>query len=102
MLRVSIMYQNTPEARFEWDYYLNKHMTMLREMLGPAGLVRAEVDKGLGSAQPGAPAPFVATCHMYFNSMEDMQTCMARGADMMADLPNFTDIQPQVQVSEVV
>ena len=102
MIRVSVMYPNTPTAKFDWHYYLDKHMVMVHQMLDPAGLVRAEVAKGIGSAQPGAPAPFVATCHMYFNSMEDMQRCMARGADMMADLPNFTDVQPQVQISEVV
>jgi uncharacterized protein (TIGR02118 family) len=77
-------------------------MVMVHRVLDPAGLVRAEVDKGIGSTLPGVPFPFVATCHMYFNSMEDMQRCMARGADMMGDLPNFTDVQPQVQISEIV
>ena len=102
MIRVSVMYPNAPSAKFDWNYYVDKHMVMVHRLLDPAGLVRAEVDKGIGSAQPGAPAPFLAICHMYFNNMEDMQKCMVRGSDMMADLANFTDIQPQIQISQVL
>ena len=102
MIRISVMYPNAPAARFDWNYYLDKHMVMVHQMLDPVGLVRAEVDKGLGTAQPGSPAPFVAACHMYFGSMEDMQKCMSRGPEMMSDIPNFTDSQPQIQISEVV
>ena len=102
MFRVSVMYPNGVGRKFDWKYHTDKHMVMVHQMLDPAGLVRAEVDKGLGTAQPGASAPFVATCHMYFKSMEDMQRCMSRGAEMMSDLPNFTDAQPQIQISEML
>jgi uncharacterized protein (TIGR02118 family) len=101
MIRASAIYPNTPGTRFDWDYYMNKHIPAVRS-LAKMGLVRVEVDKGIGSAQPGAPAPFLCMAHMYFNTMEDMQKCMAGAAEMMADIPNFTDIQPQLQISEIV
>jgi hypothetical protein len=25
MIRASIMYPNQPRAKFDWDYYMNKH-----------------------------------------------------------------------------
>ncbi|MBI4240883.1 MAG: EthD family reductase, partial [Candidatus Rokubacteria bacterium] len=51
---------------------------------------------------PGAPAPFVYIAHLYFNSVADCQKAMgAHGKEIMADVPNYTNIQPQVQVSEI-
>lgn len=101
MFRVSVMYPNEPGKRFDWDYYTGNHAPAVRQ-LSSLGLARLEVDKGIGSAQPGDPAPFIAVAHLYFNTMEDLQSCMAKTSDLMADIPNFTDIQPQVQISEVL
>ena len=102
MIRVSVMYPNQPGKRFDWEYYVNKHKVAIHQKLDGLGLVRTEADRGIGTAQPGAPAPYLAVGHMYFSCMEDMQKCLAHGAEMMADVPNFTDIQPQVQISEIV
>ncbi len=102
MIRVSVCYPNQPGAKFDWDYYMSKHIAAVVKQLTPLGMVRGEVDKGVGSAMPGAAAPFVAMAHMYFNNMQDLQKCMANAAGMMADVPNFTNIQPQVQISEIV
>ena len=101
VIRVSAMYPNTTGTRFDWEYYMNKHISAVRKLTA-VGLVRIEVDKGIGAAQPGASAPFVCMAHMYFNSMEDMQKCMAEASDLMADVVNFTNVQPQVQVSEII
>jgi uncharacterized protein (TIGR02118 family) len=102
MIRVTVLYANDPNKRFDMDYYRNKHMKLVGEKLG-ASLLRAEVDKGLGSAPPGTPAPFVAVGHLYFNSLDDFQKAfMAGAAEIMADVPNYTDIQPQIQISEVL
>jgi hypothetical protein len=49
----------------------------------------------------GSPSPFVAIGYLYFEDMDSLQKCMMNAQDMMADLPNFTDIQPQVQICEV-
>jgi uncharacterized protein (TIGR02118 family) len=102
MFRVSVIYPNGPGVNFNWAYYIDKHIVMVRKMLEGKGMVRSEVDKGIGTAQPGSPAPYVAMAHMYFNTNEDMQRCMMQGAGMMADIPNFTNIQPQVQISEII
>ena len=101
MIRVSVMYPNEPGRRFEWGHYM-KHVAEATERLVGLGLVRLEVDKGIGTAAPGAPPPFVAMTHMYFNTPEDEQRCRAHAAELMADIPNYTDIQYEVQVSEVL
>ena len=103
MIRVSVLYPNEAGKKFDATYYLNKHVPMAGERLGKAGLVRAEIDKGVAGGAPGAPAPFVYVAHLYFNSIADFQKAMeAHGKEIMGDVPNYTNIQPQIQISEVV
>jgi len=36
MIKVSVMYPNKPGARFDWAYYLDKHMPMVKARMGSA------------------------------------------------------------------
>ena len=102
MIRVSVMYPNVSN-KFDMDYYLNKHIPFVHKLLDPFGLVRTEVDKGVGTAEPGAPAPYAVVAHLFFNSIEDMGKGLeAHDPKLAADVPNFTDIKPQFQISEVI
>jgi len=102
MIRMSVMYPTTPGKKFDYDYYANKHMALVKQRMGTS-LLRCEVDKGVAGGAPGAPAPFTAIGHLYFNSVADMQAVMKpHGKELMADVPNFTDITPQMQISEVI
>lgn len=102
MIRVSVLYPNTSGAKFDRKYYMEKHMPLVRERLEKYGLVRVEVDKGLGS-MGGAPAPFVYIAQLQFDSVENFQKGMeAHGQELLADIPNYTSVQPQVQVSELL
>jgi uncharacterized protein (TIGR02118 family) len=103
MIKVTVLYANKPGGKFDFDYYIKKHMKLVKDKFGPMGLVKTEVDKGLGGRGPGAPAPYVALGHMIFNSIEDfLKAEQAHGKDLGADIPNFTNIEPQFQVSEIV
>jgi uncharacterized protein (TIGR02118 family) len=103
MIRVTVSYANKPGGKFDFDYYLNKHMKLVHDKFGPMGLVKTEVEKGLAGGAPGAPAPYVALGHMVFNSIEDfLKANEAHGGELGADVPNFTNIEPQFQVSEIV
>ena len=101
MIRVSVYYPNT--GKFDLDYYEKKHMAMVAQRLNPLGLLRWEIDKGLAGGTPDAPAPFIAIGHIYFNSVADFQKAFgAHAAEIMADIPNYTNIEPQFQISEVI
>ena len=66
-------------------------------------LLKFEVDKGLSGATPGSPAPYAAVGHLYFNSLPEFAQAFAPHAgEIMADVPNYTDAQAQVQISEIV
>ena len=67
-----------------------------------AALVGFEANKGLGSAAPGASAPYVAVGHIVFNSLLEFQNAFGPHAgEIMGDIPNFTNIEPEVQISEI-
>ena len=90
-------FQNEPETIATDD------KVRLVEMLARTGLRRLEVDKGVAGGAPGAPAPFACVGHLYFDSVADFQAAMKpHGKELFADVPNFTDITPQMQISEII
>ena len=102
MIKVNVMYPQKDGARFDHAYYRDKHMPMVAAKLG-AALRGYTVDKGLGGGAPGAPPTYVAKCALLFDSVEAFQGGMGtHGREIMADIPNYTDIAPVIQVSEVV
>lgn len=102
MIRVSILYPNGPDANFNMEYYKTQHIKLVKDRVGSA-LVSAEVNNGLGSAVPGEPAPYIAAGHLLFNSLEDFQAAFGPHAEeIMGDIPNFTNVEPVVQISEIV
>ncbi len=103
MVRMSVMYPTTPGKKFDFDYYANKHMVLVRTRWESMGLAKIEIDRGLAGGAPGAPAPYVCVGHVYFNAIADLQKATAaHGKELFADVPNFTDITPQVQISEII
>ena len=102
MIKVSVMYPHTPGARFDHDYYRDKHMPLVKARLGDACKTYT-IDKGLAGGAPGAPPAYVGMCHIFSDSVEAFQAAMAPHArEIMGDIANYTDIAPVMQVSEVV
>ena len=101
MIKVSVLYPNEEGKKFDMDYYLNSHIPMVQEKCG-AALKGGAVDQGLGGAEPGSPATYAAMGHLLFDSVEAFQSSFGPHAKaIMADIPNYTDIQPTIQISEV-
>ena len=101
MIKVSVLYPNNEGATFDLKYYLDKHVPMVQEKLGDA-CKKADVDKGLSGGAPGSQATYVLMCHLYFDSVEAFQNSFGPNAEeIMADIPNYTNTQPVIQISEV-
>lgn len=94
MIRVSVMYPQTEGASFDHDYYRDRHVPLACRTWGLEG---AEIDKGVNG-------PYVAAVHFVFESLDAMGAAMGNPgtADVMADVANYTTIQPVMQVSEIV
>ena len=103
MIKVTVQYSNEPGKKFDWDYFLGDHMAILHRELDHRGMVGVEIDKGMSAADPNAPAPFVAAAHFIFNTVEEVHAAfIAAGRPVMGDIPNYTDIQPTIQISEMM
>ncbi|HUN94142.1 MAG TPA: EthD family reductase [Burkholderiaceae bacterium] len=102
MIKVSVMYPHKPGARFDHDYYRDKHMPLVKAKMGDACKFYT-VDRGLAGGAPGSPPVYVGMCHIFCDSVEAFQAGFGPNVkDIMGDIPNYTDLTPLVQISEVV
>lgn len=102
MIKVSVMYLNEPGVRFDHDYYREKHLPLIKSRMGTA-LKYYTIDKGLSGRAPGAPATYVAACHLMCDSVEAYRASYGPHAqEISGDIRNYTDQTPIVQISEVV
>jgi uncharacterized protein (TIGR02118 family) len=101
MIKISILYPDS--GRFGMDYYLNTHMPRSIELLSKGkGYRGVSVERGLGGATPGSAPTYVAMCHYLFDTADDfMAAFMPHAAELQGDMPNYTDIETIIQVSEV-
>ena len=103
MIKVSVLYPHDAAMKFDFDYALKSHLPMVERLLRPIGLQSAWIDKGVSAADPKEPAPFVAVNNLLFNTVEEVhQAFMTHGHEIMGDIKNYTDIKPQIQISETV
>jgi uncharacterized protein (TIGR02118 family) len=103
MVRITICYPNRPGARFDLDYYVTKHFALVVKRFGKYGLKRTSASRGVGGLVPGSPAEAMIQGQLDFDTMENLQAAMAaEGAEVLADIANYTDIQPRIQIDEVL
>lgn len=93
-VHVHVMYP--PSSKFDWDYYVKTHMTM-------AG---AEMDLLYWTASQGIDAitqpTYQAIATLVFESREKwLQSFERCGSRLLADIPNYTDAVPILQVTEI-
>lgn len=101
MIRVSVIYPNIEGKRFEMDYYCEKHIPMIKAKVG-AACKDVIVDQGMSGAQPGSKPGFIAWAHFLFDSPETFQSAfIPHLKEFSDDIPNYTDIEPIFQISEV-
>ncbi|MEM5514097.1 EthD family reductase [Pseudoalteromonas sp. AS84] len=101
MIKVSVLYPNADDAQFDFDYYCNVHIPLIAELLGDA-LISSSADAGLAGGAPNEAPAYIAMGHLVFESVESFQNSFAPHTDkILADLVNFTNTQPQIQISEI-
>lgn len=102
MVVLSVLYPNTSGSRFDESYYLATHIPLLRARWDGMGLT--EVRMLRGTATPaGSPVPYRFTTLLTFSSGEALQGALStHGAEILGDVPRFTDVQPLIQVNDPV
>jgi len=101
MIKLSVFYPNQEGKRFDIVYYSKTHMALVQRLCGTA-LKGVAVEHGISGMASDSPPPFVAMGHLYFESVEAFRASFGPHTnEIVGDLPNFTDIQPSIQLSEV-
>jgi len=98
MQRVTVLYPNAADTKFDFDDYLNERVPWVARLVGQS----IELRRGLSSLD-GARAPFVCVATIFVDTVEVFQTIFAKHAkEIVADIPNYTNSQPILQIDEVV
>jgi uncharacterized protein (TIGR02118 family) len=101
LIKFSVLYPNQPGKHFDMAYYCAKHMPMVKRLLG-AAVLDAGAEEGVAGLTPGSEAPFVAIGILYLESVAAFEKAFAaHSAEILADIANFTNIEPMAQISEV-
>ena len=93
MLVITILYPRTDDSTFDMDYYTGTHMPLFAEVVGDAC-------QGWGAATVPA-GKYAAFGWMTVTDQDSFNAAMAAGgAKVMADVPNYTNVQPELLVGE--
>ncbi|MET0578729.1 MAG: EthD family reductase [Ilumatobacteraceae bacterium] len=91
---MTILYPKTDDSTFDMDYYTSTHMPLLAKAMGDGC-------KGWGAATVMGDQ-HAAIGWMLIDSMETFNAGMGEhGAEIMADVANYTNQQPEVVLGEV-
>lgn len=102
MVKVTILYPNGDGKTFDMNYYSNKHMPMVASLLGDS-LKLSKIDKGIAGRTPDEAIPYLAIGYLYFDKLSAYQNSFGPNAEkIVGDIPNYTNIQPVVQISEIL
>jgi uncharacterized protein (TIGR02118 family) len=107
MIRVSIIYPQPNNKSdkvqvFDLDYYHTKHLPLVNELYREYGLSHWQIDQGI-SLSSRQSASFIAAGYLFFDSIDSVkQAFKNQGAVVMADVKNFTNIEPQISFSEII
>jgi uncharacterized protein (TIGR02118 family) len=96
MYKLTVLYPASEGGTFDMEYYRTKHKVVCFENLD--GLERLEIEQGVEGQ------PYLAIGHLYFPSLEALQTGLGspKAEATATDIPNFTNVTPSIQISEVI
>jgi len=95
---VTVAYPNKTDAKFDFDYYMKKHIPFVERLVGKD----IEVRRGI-SSMTNSPAAFVCVATIPVDSFAAFQAILLQhGAEILADIPKYTNIEPIIQFDEIL
>ncbi|UFW51301.1 MULTISPECIES: EthD family reductase [Bradyrhizobium] len=100
MILVTVQY--AAGSDFDLDYYLKKHIPLVKERWTPLGLRSAQVIQQIAKLD-GRPPDFQVAALLTFESRDDFNAAgKAYGKEIMADIANFTRARASVQINKLL
>ena len=103
MTTISVIYPQSDGATFDYDYYEQTHLPLVAQRWANAGLVGAQALRGVSGVDGSEPA-FLAIALLHFESFDRFRAAVTgeHASEIMADIANFTSVQPVLQVNEAI
>jgi uncharacterized protein (TIGR02118 family) len=103
MISLTVLYPKTPDSQFNLDYYVNTHTPLVKERLTSIGLRSIDLWTGIAGGAPDSPPTYSMVGNLNFDTIEALQNALAlHGAELIGDIPNFTNVQPIMQIGQSV
>ena len=99
-MTLQVLYPIAEGTTFDYDYYLDSHVPIVGEHFG-AHFSSATASKGLAGG-PDSPPGFYAIATLRFETEAAMNSALAAAEPVLADIPKFTNTQPQMLIGEVI
>ncbi|HSU33731.1 MAG TPA: EthD family reductase [Bryobacteraceae bacterium] len=102
MIIVSVLYPKTGQSHFDFDYYLAKHIPMVKDRFERFGLKDVRLMRGAATLDGGTPM-FELIGELIFPSRQLVQDALGtHGDEIIRDIPMFTNVQPTIQINEML
>jgi uncharacterized protein (TIGR02118 family) len=102
MVVISVLYPKAGESHFDHDYYLQKHMPLVRSRWQAMGLIRDVLMRGSLTLDGGEPG-FELIGFLTFHSVDQVQAALAAfGQEIIEDIPNFTNVTRLIRMNELI
>ena len=102
MITVSVLYPKTVDSRFDYDYYLGTHIPLVKARWTSTGLDRVDLLRATSTLDGSAPAYELIGLFTFASREAASQSIGAHGAEIIGDIPNFTNVRPVVQINTPV
>lgn len=98
---ITVLYPNKPGVTFNFEYYRDHHATLI-ERLYSEGIAKIELRRGVATPD-NSPVPYIAIINIWIGSQQVFDEAGAKhGATLVADVKNFTNAMPTIQIDEIV
>lgn len=97
---LQVLYPISADTNFDYAYYVETHIPMVDQYMG-AHIASSLVTKGVAGG-PDTPAGFYAVASFTFADQDAMNAAMSSAGPVMEDIPNFTNVKPQILIGEVL
>jgi len=97
------MYPNTPDTKFDFEYYTKQHIPLARKLWADKLLNVQVVKKAFLSVSDKKESEYLVIATFEVTSMEDLQDLIKNHSEILSnDFPNYTNVKPIIQISEVI
>ncbi len=97
---LQVIYPIGDDTHFDYAYYTATHLPLVGEHMG-SHIQSTLVTKGLAGGPDTPPATY-AVASILFADQDALNAALAVAGPVLADIPNFTNSQPQMLIGEVI